>query len=107
MFILFVYLLFCYVCLAKRSKKFSADNKCEVSKAMGDDIKVESLNSYEMPEIVIPKYMSCESILNPENRKFLEEQGKQDDQNNTLSLKRLIIGSKSYKFEHDSDPLAV
>ncbi len=64
-----------------------------------------------MPEIItsIPSTLQSpqsESILNPANRKFLESQGKQEEENQ-LGPKRLIIGTKSYKLDFDGDPLAV
>ena len=64
----------------------------------------------ELPEIITSSCSSLlqspqtESILNPANRKFLESQGK--EQQNQLSSKRLIIGTKSYKLDVDGDPLA-
>ena len=71
----------------------------------------DSLIKGELPEIITsscsPLLQSpqTESILNPANRKFLESQGKQEDQTQ-LGSKRLIIGTKSYKLDIDGDPLA-
>ena len=62
----------------------------------------------DLPEIITSScnsLLQTESILNPANRRFLESQGR-EQQNQLSSSKRLIIGTKSYKLDIDGDPLA-
>ena len=83
----------------KVQKKFGRKDEVKnfVDKSMSND---------NLPEIITPTSAGLsfsESILNAENREFLEKQGKTDSRS---GFKKLVIGEKSYHFANDGDPLA-
>lgn len=48
-------------------------------------------------------FFSFESILNPANRQFLEDQGKENVTSDHLT-KKLVLGARTYHFDVDGDP---
>lgn len=54
----------------------------------------------------IPQFRSnslVESILNPANREFLENQGKNRDIHSNKKTKKLVLGTRTYHFDVDGD----
>lgn len=92
--------------MRQRSYSYTKVQKKSGRKDEVKNLVDKSMSNENLPEIITPTSAGLsfsESILNAENREFLERQGKT---NSRGGFKKLVIGEKSYHFANDGDPLA-